>query len=86
VGYFKATSHKLPEEIQKTSENLQSKIPVEFEYGTLQSEIHKFTNSIWNKVELPDQWKESIIIPVHKKGDKIGCNNYRGISPLLTTC
>jgi hypothetical protein len=29
---------------------------------------------------LPDQWKESIIVPVHKKGDKTGCNNYRGIS------
>jgi hypothetical protein len=27
-------------------------------------------NSIWNKVELPDQWKESVIVPVHKKGNK----------------
>jgi hypothetical protein len=27
---------------------------------TLQSEIHKLINSIWNKEELPDQWKESI--------------------------
>jgi hypothetical protein len=25
--------------------------------------------SIWNKEELPDQWKESIIVPVHKKRD-----------------
>jgi hypothetical protein len=56
VGYFKAMSHNLPEEIQKNSENLQSEISVEFEYGTLQTEIHKFTNSIWNKEELPDQW------------------------------
>jgi hypothetical protein len=32
--------------------------------------IHKLINSIWNKEELPDQWKESIIVPVHKKGDK----------------
>jgi hypothetical protein len=23
-----------------------------------------------SKEELPDQWKESIIVPVHKKGDK----------------
>jgi hypothetical protein len=33
---------------------------------TLVSVIHKFINSIWNKEKLPDQWKESIIVPVHK--------------------
>jgi hypothetical protein len=48
----------------------------------LLSEIHKLINSLCNKEELPDQWKESIIVPVHKKGDKTDCNNYRGISLL----
>jgi hypothetical protein len=50
----------------------------------LLSGIHKLINSVWNKEELPDQWKESIIVPVHKKGDKTDCNNYRGISLLST--
>jgi hypothetical protein len=36
----------------------------------LLSTIHKLINSVWNKEELPDQWKESIIVPIHKKGDK----------------
>jgi hypothetical protein len=36
----------------------------------LLSVIHKLINSVWNKEELPDQWKESIIVPVHKKGEK----------------
>jgi hypothetical protein len=35
------------------------------------SEIQKHNDSIWNKEELPDQWKESTIAPVHKKGDKL---------------
>jgi hypothetical protein len=36
---------------------------------TLLSEIHMLNNYFWNKEELPDQLKESIIVPVHKKGD-----------------
>jgi hypothetical protein len=32
----------------------------------LQSVIHKLINSVWNKDELGDQWKESIILPIHK--------------------
>jgi hypothetical protein len=47
--------------------------------------IHILINSIFNKEELPDQWKESIIAQIHKKGDKTDCNNYRGISLLSTS-
>jgi hypothetical protein len=36
----------------------------------LLSAIHKLINSVWNKEELPGQWKESIVVPVHKKGNK----------------
>jgi len=34
------------------------------------------------KKKLPEEWKESIIVPIHKKRDKTDRNNYRGI-PLL---
>ena len=48
------------------------------------NEIHKLIISILNKEELPEEWKELIIIPIYKKGDKTDCSNYTGIS-LLTT-
>jgi hypothetical protein len=52
----------------------------------LHSKIHKLIKSIWNKTVLPAQWRESIIVPVHKKGDNTDCSNYRGISLLSTSC
>jgi hypothetical protein len=62
------------------------KIPAELIQGggqRLRSKIHKLINSILEK--LPERWKESIIVPVHKKGDKTECSNYRGISMLTTS-
>jgi hypothetical protein len=45
----------------------------------LLSAIYKLINSVCIKEDLPDQWKESIIVPVHKTGNETDCNNYRGI-------
>jgi hypothetical protein len=51
---------------------------------TLQSMIQKL-NTLWNTEDLPDQLKESTVVPIHKKGDETDCNNYRGISLLSTS-
>ena len=37
---------------------------------TIRRAIHKLIISIWNKEELPEEWKETIIVPIHKKGVK----------------
>jgi hypothetical protein len=31
-------------------------------------DVHKLIKLIWNKEELPHQWKESVVVPIHKKG------------------
>jgi hypothetical protein len=55
----KLKSHKspgidqIPEELIKTGGR------------TIRCAIHKLIISIWNKEELPEEWKESIIVPVH---------------------
>jgi hypothetical protein len=45
----------------------------------LLSAIYRLIIFVWNKKELPYQWKKSIIVPVHKKGDKTNYNKCRGI-------
>jgi hypothetical protein len=50
----------------------------------LRSEIHKLINSIWNREELPEHWK-NIIVPVYKKGGKTDFSNYLGVSLLSTS-
>jgi hypothetical protein len=42
---------------------------------TSQSEVHKLINSN-SKEELHEQWKESVIIPVYKKGNKSNHSTY----------
>jgi len=73
-------------EVERAIEKLKShispgmdQIPAEMiEAGgrTIRSGIHKIINFIWNKEELPEQWKELITVPVSKNGDKTGCSNY----------
>jgi hypothetical protein len=41
-------------------------------------------NSFWNEEELPEQWKESVILPIYKKGDKTDCDCYQSMSLSLT--
>ena len=49
---------------------------------TIHAEIPKLTNYIHNNEEFPEEWKELIIVPIHK-GDKRVCS--RGISRLPST-
>jgi len=58
---------------------------IETRYRTIRSEIHKLINSIWKREELSEEWEESIIENICKKGDKADCNKYTGTSLSSTT-
>lgn len=53
---------------------------------TLLPDIHKYINFVWNKEELPQWFKESINLPICKKGDKVECSNYQCTSFVPATC
>ncbi|GFG35870.1 hypothetical protein Cfor_05242 [Coptotermes formosanus] len=46
--------------------------------------IVQLVNDIWAQGKITSDWKTSLPIPIHKKGDKSVYSNYRGISLLAT--
>jgi hypothetical protein len=51
----------------------------------VEKSLIKLINSTWNNEEFPDQWKEPVIVPAYKKGDKTDFNNFLEISLLPTS-
>ena len=65
-----AGSDNIPEELIKQG-------------GTeLKIRIHRLFTKIWDEETLPTEWKEEIICPIYKKGDRMICSNYRSITLL----
>lgn len=44
--------------------------------------LTRICNKVWSGGRIPGDWEVGVILPIHKKGDKRDCNNYRGITLL----
>lgn len=41
--------------------------------------IHQIIDKVWEEEILPGAWQIGLLIPIHKKGSKLECENFRGI-------
>ena len=55
-----------------------------WKYGgaNLSNRLHRWIIKIWEEGHVTQVWKDANIVTIYKKGDRIECGNYRGISLL----
>ena len=82
------TIHEVRTAIQRLKSNKSAgldNIPAElFKFGGdgIVDHIHQVITKIWTNETWIEEWNCSWINPIHKKGEKTLCSNYRGISIL----
>ena len=42
--------------------------------------IYELVRQTWEEERIPEEWKKTIIVSIHKRGDRERCENYRGIA------
>ena len=53
---------------------------IKYKGNKLLNRIYELVRQIWEEERIPEEWKETIIVPVYKKGDRDKCENFRGIA------
>lgn len=69
----KLKDHKAPGEDNIPAELIKNGGPL------LWNRIHQISARVWEDENLPDDWLMGLLIPIHKKGSRLDCENFRGI-------
>ena len=79
IGEVKTAIKTLKNSKSPGKDNIPSEI---WKFGgeALENRLYKLIGMIWREEKTPDDWEEGIIVPLHKKGDRLTCKNYLGIS------
>jgi hypothetical protein len=57
-------------------------------YGgeAVREQVYRLVRDIWINERTPEEWSTTVLCPIHKKGDKLTCENYKGIALLSLQC
>ena len=53
---------------------------VKYGGNNLLNRMYELVRQIWEEERIREKWKETIMVPIHKTGDRDRCENYRGIA------
>ena len=53
---------------------------LKIDIDTTASEMEKLFREIWDAEEVPDEWKQGLIVKLPKKGDLTVCGNWRSLT------
>jgi hypothetical protein len=59
--------------------------PELIKYGgnKLLNRICELVREIWEEGRIPEEWKETIIVPIYKKEDRGRCENYKILASII---
>lgn len=50
--------------------------------GKIRTKLKELIRRVWRGEGMPEEWREGVITPIYKKGDKRSADNYRRITLL----
>ena len=78
------------EDVKKTMRNLKNNQVavtdgihpelIKYRGNKLLNRIYGLVRQIWKEERIPEKWKETVIVPIYRKGGRDRCENYRGIA------
>jgi len=78
------------EDVKKTIRNLKNNKAagtdgihlelIKYRGNKLLNRMYELVRQIWEEERIPEEWKETIIVPIHKRGDRDRCENCRGVA------
>ncbi|XP_055371836.1 uncharacterized protein LOC129605867 [Condylostylus longicornis] len=83
IDETKDAIHKLKNNKASGEDSITAEL-IKYGGDAVLQKIHELIILIWKNEDIPDSWNSTLIFPVHKKGDKKECRNYRGIFLLNT--
>jgi len=48
---------------------------IKYEGNKLLNRIYELVRQVWEEKRIPEEWKETIIVPIHKRGDRDNSEN-----------